>query len=58
MIYNGFDPGTLAWLAGEDRLPATSGEVLPLGRLEAAILASVSAVIGLVAVILLSGGAS
>ncbi len=58
MIYNGFDPGTLAWLAGEDRLPATSGEVPPPGRLEAAILASVSAVIGLVAVILLSGGAS
>ena len=39
MIYNGFDPGTLAWLAGEDRLPATSGEVRFAGNKLIAMLA-------------------
>ena len=57
MTYNGFDPGVLAWLAGEDRLPADSGKAQPIGRLEAAILIAVSSVIVVTSVILLSGAA-
>ncbi len=58
MLYNGFDPGILALLAGEDRAvlrDEAEGSAPPLQTAEKGILLGLTATIFIVSAILLSG---